>query len=135
MDLNQEGQPLDFADNRANAWAISGIRDQVPEEKVKGVVADRSCYHCNCNPKPRGSVQRGLLCEFFEWEGDDAEGSVPDPDDDDPVLVGVQVDVVVRGRVNFDEISQSFDLSDQRPDAWAFGGKRDGISAEEVQGV
>jgi hypothetical protein len=135
MDLDQEVQPLDFADDRANAWAISGIQDRVSEERVKGVGADCSCYHCNCNPEPRGSVQRGLPCEFFEWEGDDAEGSVPNPDDNDPVLVGVQVDVVVRVRVNFDEISQSFNFSDQCPDAWAFGGKRDDISAEEVQGV
>ncbi len=55
-------------------------------------------------------------------------------DDNDPILIGKQVDVVVRVRVNFKQISKFFNLVDEHLDAWAIGGIRDSIPAKQAQG-
>ncbi len=55
-------------------------------------------------------------------------------DDNDPILVGKWVDVIVRVRVNFNQISKFFNSADERPDAWAIGGIRDSIPTEQAQG-
>ncbi len=55
-------------------------------------------------------------------------------EDNDPILVGKRVDVVVRVRVNFNHISKFLNLADEHPDAWAIGGIRDSIPTDQARG-
>ena len=63
------------------------------------------------------------------------EGGVPNFHDNDPVLVGKGVDVVVREGENFNKVIQCLDSSDEYPSAWAPAGEREIFPAEQFQGM
>ena len=61
------------------------------------------------------------------WKGDGVEEGVLNHDKNAPVPDGKALDVVVREQMNFDQVVQFLDSVDNRPDAWANAGIRDGI--------